>query len=86
MNRENLRSVHPFVSKSLLSRGSSRAAVRASCLLALAWASVACTPTVTVEAPTEPIVINMNIKIEHEIKVKVDKDLEDLFEDDEALF
>jgi hypothetical protein len=44
-----------------------------------------CSPKVQVEAPKEPIVINMNVKIEHEIRVKVDKDLDELFED-EALF
>ncbi len=52
------------------------------CLAILGLGS-GCTPRVTIEVPKEPIVINMNIKIEHEIRVKVDKDLEDLFEDDE---
>ena len=53
-------------------------------LLALA----ACTPKATVEVkpPEEPIVINLNVKIEHEIRVKVDKDLEQLFEEDKELF
>lgn len=46
----------------------------------------ACTPKVTVQAPEEPIVINLNVKIEHEIRVKVDEDLEDLFEEDEEIF
>jgi hypothetical protein len=48
----------------------------------------ACTPKATVEVkpPEEPIVINLNVKIEHEIRVKVDKDLEQLFEEDEELF
>ena len=48
----------------------------------------ACTPKATVEvkAPEEPIVINLNVKIEHEIRVKVDKDLENLFEENEELF
>lgn len=41
-----------------------------------------CSPKVQVLAPTEPIVINMNVKIEHEIRVKVDKDLEDVFAKD----
>ena len=41
----------------------------------------ACTPTVKVSS--EPIEINMNIKIEHEVRVKVDKELDELFEDDE---
>lgn len=36
----------------------------------------ACTPTVKVEAPDKPIVINMNVNISHEIRVKVDRDLE----------
>ena len=46
----------------------------------------ACQPTVKVEPPDKPIVINLNIKIEHEIRVKVDKDLEDLIDDDSELF
>jgi hypothetical protein len=55
--------------------------------LALALLSaLACSPTVGVEAPKEPIVINLNVKIEHEIQVKVDKDLEQLFENEDELF
>jgi len=46
----------------------------------------ACTPKVQLQAPKEPITINLNVKIEHEIKVKVDKDLEDLFSKDSGLF
>lgn len=46
----------------------------------------ACTPRVAVEAPKEPIVINMNVKIEHEVRVKVDKELETLFEEEDELF
>ena len=46
----------------------------------------ACNPTVTVEAPKEPIEINLNVKIEHHIRVQVDKELEDLFEEDSELF
>ena len=42
-----------------------------------------CSPKVQVEAPKEPIVINMNVKIEHEIRVRVDKDLDALFEDED---
>jgi hypothetical protein len=45
-----------------------------------------CSPTVGVEAPKEPIVINLNVKIEHEIRVKVDKDLENLFENQDDIF
>jgi len=45
-----------------------------------------CTPKVQLEAPKEPIVINMNIKIEHEIRVRVDKDLDDLIAEDKDIF
>jgi hypothetical protein len=37
-----------------------------------------CSPTVRVEAPDKPITINMNIKIDHEIRVKVDKDIDNI--------
>ena len=43
----------------------------------------ACTPTVNVKS--EPIEINMNVKIQHEVRIKVDKELEEVFEN-EALF
>lgn len=46
----------------------------------------ACTPTVKVEPPDKPITINLNVKIEHEIRVKVDRELEDLFSEDKGLF
>jgi hypothetical protein len=34
-----------------------------------------CTPTVKVEAPDKPIVINLNVKIEQEVRVYVEDDL-----------
>lgn len=46
----------------------------------------ACSPTVEVRAPQEPITINMNIKIEHEVRIKVDKALDDVFSEDSDLF
>ena len=45
------------------------------------WGVTACTPTVRVAS--DPIEINMNVKIEHEVRIKVDRELEALFEDDE---
>ena len=47
---------------------------------------VGCSPTVKVAAPDKPIEINLNVKIEHEIRLQVDKDLEDLFEEDSDVF
>ncbi len=52
----------------------------------LAATLLACNPTVKVEAPDKPITINMNIKIEHEIRVKVEKDLENVLSEDSGLF
>lgn len=47
---------------------------------------MACSPTVKLEAPSEPITINLNVKIEHEIRIKVDKELDDIFSQDSGLF
>ncbi|MGM0905381.1 MAG: YnbE family lipoprotein [Pseudomonadota bacterium] len=45
-----------------------------------------CTPTVQVAAPKEPITINLNVKIEHQIYVKVDKALDDVISESSGLF
>jgi hypothetical protein len=45
-----------------------------------------CTPTIQVQAPSEPIEINLNVKIQHEIRIRVSKDLEDLFETEADIF
>ncbi|MFQ1005248.1 YnbE family lipoprotein [Gilliamella sp. CG22] len=37
-----------------------------------------CSPTVRVQAPNEPININLNVKIDHEINIKVDKALDNV--------
>ena len=44
-----------------------------------------CTHKVEVSAK-EPITINLNLKIDHEIKVKVDKELDDIFSEDSEIF
>jgi len=46
----------------------------------------ACTPRVEVAAPDKPITINLNVKIDHEIRVKVDKDLDQVLSDKSGLF
>lgn len=46
----------------------------------------ACTPTVQLAAPNEPININLNVKIQHEIYIKVDKELDSLFSESSGLF
>lgn len=52
----------------------------------LALFSTACTPTVQLAMPSEPININLNVKIEHEIYIKVDKALDNLFDESSGLF
>jgi hypothetical protein len=49
-------------------------------------AVIGCEPRVTVEPPKEPITINVNVKIDHQIRVKVDSELEDLFAKKPELF
>ena len=51
----------------------------------LAFSAIACTHKVAVETK-EPITINMNIKIDHEIKVKIDKALDEVISEDSDLF
>ena len=40
---------------------------------------IGCNPTVKIAAPSEPIVMNLNIKIEHRLKIEkeVDKAIKD---------
>ena len=57
-----------------------------------AWFGVAtvfvagCSPEVQIRAPEKPIVINLNVKIEQEIRVKVDKEIDDLLLKNKDLF
>lgn len=56
--------------------------IAATAMLALP----ACSPTVRVEASDKPIVINMNIKIDHEIRVKLDKDIDTMLDNRKDIF
>ena len=55
-------------------------------LLVLLASLTGCNPTVKVEAPDKPIEINLNVKIEHEIRLQVDRELEGLFDEDSNVF
>ena len=56
-------------------------------LILTAFSSLAaCTPTVQLAAPQEPITINLNVRIDHEIRVKVDRELEEVFAENTDLF
>ena len=52
----------------------------------LALALVECTPTIQVAVPNEPITINLNVRIEHEIRVQVEEELDGIFTLDSGLF
>jgi hypothetical protein len=58
--------------------------ILSACLIA--GFAAACTPTVKVEAPDKPIVINLNVKIEQEVRVKVDRDVDTLLQNNPDLF
>ena len=53
--------------------------------ISLLFLIVGCTHKVEVTAK-EPITLNINLKIDHEIKVKVDKELDDIFSEDSSIF
>ena len=55
-------------------------------LLILPALAAACTPTIRVAAPTEPITINLNVKIDQEVRVKLDKDVEELIASNPDIF
>ncbi|MNJ66259.1 hypothetical protein D3C77_623200 [compost metagenome] len=55
-------------------------------LLTLVLLASACTPRVELAAPKEPININLNVKIEHEIYIKVDKELDNILDESSGLF
>ncbi|WP_034388818.1 YnbE family lipoprotein [Hellea balneolensis] len=47
---------------------------------------MACAPTVKIEPSDKPIVINLNVKIDQEVRVRLDKDVEDLIANNPDLF
>lgn len=55
-------------------------------LIVLLSALAGCNPTIKIEAPDKPIEINLNVRIEHSIRLQVDKELEGLFDEDSDVF
>lgn len=50
---------------------------RPCALICATLALAACEPTVRVEAPKEPITINLNVKIDAEVAVKLERQAEE---------
>lgn len=55
-------------------------------VMGVLWGVAGCAPRVEVVAPDQPITINLNVKIDHEIRVKVDKDLDQVISNKSGLF
>lgn len=55
-------------------------------LIALGVAATACSPTVKIEAPDKPIRIDLNVKIDQQVRIQLDKDVEDLISSNPDLF
>lgn len=68
-----------------MKRGYSGRGVSIAAMAGVLLLAAACTPTVKV-ATDEPITINLNVNIKHEIRVKVDKELDGIFSEDSDIF
>jgi len=60
-----------------------------SAILAMAWLAMsvaACSTTVKMEAPKEPIRIDLNVKIDQEVRIRLDDEVENLIDENPDLF
>ncbi len=63
--------------------GSLRLAVASAVVAALAGA---CTPTVRVEAPKDPIRIDLNVNIQQDVRIRLEKSVEQIHENNPDIF
>lgn len=67
--------VFPSIDNAKIIRAPSHTSVFINILLTCSFIILmGCTPTVKVEAPPEPITINLNIKLDADIRVKLEED------------
>ncbi len=57
----------------------------------MAWVGIfslgtGCTPRIEVAPPKKPITINLNVKIDHEVRIKVEKELDQVLSENSELF
>ena len=50
------------------------------------WMLGGCTPRVEVVPSDKPITINLNVKIDHEIRIKIEKELQEVLSEKTGLF
>lgn len=65
--------------------GNSRGAGLVTYCAVSAFALSACV-TAKIEAPDKPIEINLNVKIDQEVRIKLDKEVEDLITNNPDIF
>ncbi len=70
----------------MMNAGKAEALKLPATALAVLIFAAGCTPTVKVEAPSEPITINLNVKIDQEVRIRLDEAVEDLIADNPDLF
>jgi len=63
-----------------------RAWVLALFISGAVWAMGGCTPKVEVVPSDKPITINLNVKIDHEIRIKIEKELQEVLSEKSGLF
>jgi len=56
------------------------------CLLVLLPVLAACTPTVRMEAPREPITINLNVKLDADVRVRLEEQAQEDIERNPDIF
>lgn len=59
---------------------------RISLVLLTTMMVAACTPTVQLQAPEKPIEINMNVNIEHHVKVEIERDVQQSISKNKDIF
>jgi hypothetical protein len=63
--------------------------MRVCSVLAVAAAAAlmgACNPTVRIKPPDKPIVINLNVRIQQDVRIKLDREVEDLLRTQPDIF
>jgi len=63
-----------------------RAWVLTLLISSVVWAMGGCTPRVEVVPSDKPITINLNVKIDHEIRIKIEKELQEALSEKNGLF
>ena len=63
-----------------------RSLLAISAVAVILFVAVSCTPTVKVEAPAEPITINLNIKLDAEVRLKIEEHAKDDITNNPGIF